>query len=40
MDILGPKGKKLSLADGELAWTSFNRALRVFEFHALNSLAD
>lgn len=26
------KGKDFSLAEGELAWTSFNKALRVYEY--------
>jgi site-specific DNA-methyltransferase (adenine-specific) len=39
--IFWDKGQRnFSLADGELAWTSFNRALRVFEFSRAKCMAE
>ena len=39
--ILWDKGQRdFSLADGELAWTSFDRALRVFDFSRAKALSD
>jgi site-specific DNA-methyltransferase (adenine-specific) len=39
--ILWDKGQRdFSLADGELAWSSFNKALRIFDFSRGASLAE
>jgi site-specific DNA-methyltransferase (adenine-specific) len=39
--ILWDKGQRnFSMADGELAWTSFNKALRIFTMPRGNALAD